>query len=468
VRRIRVIDDNRAAREFYGATREQLMGDLTRIFDEAAYELICNEMAALAENNSTYRAELETHTLTGERRSVTMIVSLEPSPGDWSRVIVTFFDITDHKRLEEQMLQSQKLESLGRLAGGIAHDFNNLLMVILGYSELLLADPSLPQSTLTRLGEIRNAGERGAELTQQLLAFSRKQIGQPRPLNLNALIRESLGMLQRVIGEDIELAVRLDDGAWTIRADRGQMHQVLMNLVINSREAMPGGGVLTIETSNATEPDGEFLRLSVSDTGVGMDDRTRRHVFEPFFTTKKSSKGTGLGLSTVFGVVTQAGGHLTVSSEPGRGSAFNLYLPRHRAQPGPESVQPAPALVVCGGGTVLVVEDQKDVRQLADVILANLGFQVLQAEDGPHALALAQTHTGPIRMMLTDVIMPGMNGRELAVRLKELRPETRVLFMSGYTDRIMSPDGILDPSVAYLQKPFTADQLSAAVRSVLE
>ncbi|MEO8369837.1 MAG: PAS domain S-box protein [Candidatus Solibacter sp.] len=468
VRRIRVIDVNRAAREFYGATREQLMGDLSRIFDDAGYEVICNEMAALAENHSTWRTEFETQTLGGDVRCVTMIVSVEPSPGDWSRVIVSFFDITDHKRLEEQMLQSQKLESLGRLAGGVAHDFNNLLMVILGYSDLLLADASLPQGAVAGLSEIRNAGERGAELTQQLLAFSRKQIGQPRPLNVNTLIRESLGMLQRVIGEDIELAVRLDPSACTIRADRGQMHQVLMNLVINGREAMPGGGVLTIETGSATEGGADFLRLSVRDTGVGMDDRTRSHVFEPFFTTKSVSRGTGLGLSTVFGVVTQAGGHLTVSSEPGRGSAFNLYLPRHEAKSTPEPVHQSSAPSARASGTVLLVEDQADVRRLADVILSNMGFQVLQAEDGQQALALAQDHSGPIGMMLTDVIMPGMNGRELAEKLAQLRPDTKILFMSGYTDRIMSPDGILDPSVAYLQKPFTADQLSAAVLSVLE
>ena len=331
VRRIRVLDVNRAAREFYGATREQLVGDLNRICDDAAYEVICQEIGALATQNSMYRTEFETPNLRGEMRTVTMIVSIEPSPGDWSRVIVSFFDITDHKRLEEQLLQSQKLESLGRLAGGIAHDFNNLLMIITGYSDLLLGDKALVAGVRSGLSEIRNAGERGAELTQQLLAFSRKQIGQPRAMSLNSLIRESQGMLQRVIGEDIELGVRLDGEAWTIRADRGQIHQVLMNLVINAREAMPRGGELIIETCNAIEAEGEFLRLSVCDTGVGMDDRTRQHVFEPFFTTKGVSKGTGLGLATVFGVVTQAGGHVTVASQPGHGSAFNLYFPRMSA-----------------------------------------------------------------------------------------------------------------------------------------
>jgi PAS domain S-box-containing protein len=468
VRRIRVLDVNRAAREFYGATRDQLLGDLTRIFDDAAYEVVCEEMGVLSAYNSMYRTEFETQTLRGEPRTVTMIVSLEPSPGDWSRVIVSFFDITDHKRLDEQALQSQKLESLGRLAGGIAHDFNNLLMIITGYSELLLGDPALAPGVRSGLSEIRNAGERGAELTQQLLAFSRKQIGQPRALSLNSLIRESQGMLQRVIGEDIELVVRLDPEAWTIRADSGQMHQVLMNLVVNAREAMPRGGVLTIETRNASEAAGDFLRLCVCDTGVGMDDRTRQHVFEPFFTTKTVGKGTGLGLATVFGVVTQAGGHLSVASEPGQGSVFSLYFPRLRAPESLEAGTGAQRSAPQAAGAVLLVEDQAEVRRLACTILRNMGFAVLEAGDAGEALAVAQRFDGEIRVMLTDVIMPGMNGKELAERMQQLRPQTKVVFMSGYTDRIMSRDGVLDDSVVYLQKPFTAEQLSAIVRRVLE
>jgi PAS domain S-box-containing protein len=469
VRRIRVLDVNRAAREFYGATREQLVGDLNRIFDDEAYQVVCEEMGVLSAPNSMFRAEFETQTLAGEPRTVTMIVSLEPSPGDWSRVIVSFFDITDHKRLEEQLLRSQKMESLGRLAGGIAHDFNNLLMVILGYSDLLLAEIALAPAVRGGLDEIRNAGARGAELTQQLLAFSRKPIGQPRPLSLNSLIRESQGMLQRLIGEDIELAVSLDPEAWTIRADRGQMHQVLMNLVVNAREAMPGGGMLTIETRNLSEKTGDFLRLSVRDTGVGMDDRTRQHLFEPFFTTKSASRGTGLGLATVFGVVTQSGGHLSVASEPGRGAVFNLHFPRLTA---PASLDAATAAAghAAGhaAGTVLLVEDQADVRRLASAILRNMGFVVLEADGATRAIDHALRFDGEIRIMLTDVVMPGMNGRELAERMRQLRPQTKVVFMSGYTDRIMSHDGVLDESVVYLQKPFTAEQLSAAVRRVLE
>ncbi len=396
-----------------------------------------------------------------------MIVSIEPSPGDWSRVIVSFLDITDRKRLEEQFLQSQKLESLGRLAGGIAHDFNNLLMVITGYSELLLGDEALSGRTLTGLREIKSAGERGAELTGQLLAFSRKQIGQPRVLDLNGLIHESQGMLGRVLGEDVRLTVTLDPEAVAIRADRGQMHQVLMNVVVNAREAMPKGGTLHIETARVMEAGADYVRLRVADTGVGMDARTRQHVFEPFFTTKGSSKGTGLGLATVFGVVTQAGGHISVTSEPGSGSVFNLFFPRIVQAPKAESGGRASREPCQGSGTILVVEDQGDVRQLSVMILKGLGYEVLEAANGDEALTVVERAGQTIRLMLTDVIMPGMNGRELAERIAKIRPEMKVIFMSGYTDRIMSPDGVLDSSVNYLQKPFSSDQLNAKVREAL-
>jgi signal transduction histidine kinase len=328
VKRIIILDVNHAARQFYGASsKEELMGDLSQIVDDSAWDTICAEMGAFAAGDLVFKAEFETRKIHGEIRSVTMIVSRESSPEDWSRVIVSFFDITDRKRFEEQLLQSQKLESLGRLAGGIAHDFNNLLMVIAGYSELLLSDAALPAKARSGVQEIRSAGQRGAELTGQLLAFSRKQIGHPRALNLNTLIRDSQTMLGRVLGEDVSLVVALDGGTNMVRADRGQMHQVLMNLVVNAREAMPDGGVLRIETAEIVEAGARVVRLSVTDTGVGMDEKTRQHVFEPFFTTKGHAKGTGLGLATVFGVVTQAGGRVSVNSEPGRGSTFSLFLP---------------------------------------------------------------------------------------------------------------------------------------------
>ena len=464
VRRVRVLDVNRAARQFYGAAaKEELLGDLNKIFDERAYENFCDEITALSQQQM-YKAEYQTRTLRGEERTVSMIVSLEAAPRDWSRVVVTFFDITDRKRLEEQILQSQKLESLGRLAGGIAHDFNNLLMVISGYSDLLLNNLDKPETLQRGLAEIRRAGERGAELTQQLLAFSRKQVTQPRAMDLNTLIRESEGMLQRVIGEDVELEISLDPGAWNIKADRGQIHQVLMNLVVNGRQAMPDGGVLAIETMNARpiEPAGEYLLLRIRDNGIGMDERTRQHVFEPFFTTKGKGKGTGLGLATVFGIVTQAGGHITVTSEQGQGSTFNLYFPR--------LVGPAPAEAIAAekrpaardGGTVLVVEDQPEVRGLACTILRERGFEVLEARDGEEALSLLQRFKGPIKLMLTDVIMPGMNGRELAARIAPLRPDTRVIYMSGYTDRVQ-----MDAGAVLLEKPFTSERLMEMVKAAV-
>ncbi|MCU1238174.1 MAG: sensor hybrid histidine kinase [Candidatus Solibacter sp.] len=469
VGRIRILDVNHAARLFYGAeSKEELMRGLKPIVDDTGWHVICEEMGRLAAGDSMYRAEFETRTMRGETRVVSMIVSIEPSPGDWSRVIVSFFDITDRKRLEEQFLQSQKLESLGRLAGGIAHDFNNLLMVITGYSELLLGDPEVGPRTLAGLREIKSAGERGAELTEQLLAFSRKRLGQPRPLSLNAVIRESQSMLERVLGEDVRLVVALDPEAPTIRADRGQMHQVLMNLVVNAREAMPQGGELHIETAHSVEDGSSFVRVRVADTGVGMDERTRQHVFEPFFTTKSTAKGTGLGLATVFGVITQAGGRITVSSEPGDGSEFTIFLPGiptpAKTEPAAETTAPASS----GWGTVLVVEDQEDVRRLTVLILKSLGYDVLEAADANEAMAVSEGFRGTIRLMLTDVIMPGMNGRQLAERMAVLRPEMKVVFMSGYTDRIMSPNGVLDSSVAYLQKPFSSEQLSAKVRQVLD
>jgi PAS domain S-box-containing protein len=470
LRRVRILDVNRAAREFYGAqSKEELLGGLERFFDEAAWEPFCEEIAVLDATNSAFKAEFQARTVAGEERTVSMIVSVAASPEDWSRVIVSFFDITDRKRLEEQVLQSQKLESLGRLAGGIAHDFNNLLMVVLGYSELLLAGDPSREEVARGLQEIKAAGERGAELTAQLLAFSRKQIAQPRSINLNPLIRQSLGMLQRVIGEDIRLVVSLAPDACNIKADRGQLHQVLMNLVVNGREAMPEGGALSISTSNARKDEDDYLLLEVRDTGLGMDERTRLHIFEPFFTTKRMGKGTGLGMATVYGVVTQAGGHIVVESEPGQGAVFRIYFPRHSA-PMPLSAEPPPpayAPPAPASGTVLVVEDQDEVRVVTCAILRNLGYQVLEANSGESALGIAARFTRPIDLLLTDVIMPGMNGRELAVRFACARPTASVIFMSGYTDRIMSEDGLLDTSVNFVQKPFKPEELREIVAGVL-
>ena len=474
LRRVRVLDVNRAARDFYGAeTKEQLLGSLNEIFDDAAWEIFRDEVAELDANNSVFKTEFQARTIRGEERTVSMMVSVAASPRDWSRVIVTFYDITDHKRLEEQVLQSQKLESLGRLAGGIAHDFNNLLMVVLGYTELLLSDSSDPEAVIRGLKEIKMAGERGAELTAQLLTFSRKQIARPRPLNLNGLIQQSGTMLQRVIGEDVRLELTLAPDLWNIKADRGQLHQVLMNLVVNGREAMPNGGTLSISTANRIgQPSaGEYVLLEVRDTGEGMDERTRQNIFEPFFTTKRHPKsaGTGLGMATVFAVVTQAGGQILVESELGEGTSFHLYFPRDLSGGAePISREPAstPALLKARG-RVLVVEDQAEVRAVTCKILRNLGLEVIEAPSGEAALSLAASDPARIELLLTDVIMPGMNGRDLATRFTATRPETKVVFMSGYTDRIMSPDGLLDSAVEFLQKPFKPEELARVASRLL-
>jgi nitrogen-specific signal transduction histidine kinase/CheY-like chemotaxis protein len=406
-------------------------------------------------------------TLRGEERLVDMIVSLVDSArDDWSRVIVSFFDVTDRKRLEEQVLQAQKMESLGRLAGGIAHDFNNLLTVINGYSDWMLQEIGADNPLHERLSEVRTAGERCAELTQQLLAFSRKQVVRPGPLDLNDVIREAQGVLRRMMGDDVRIETRLADDLAIVEADRGQMRQVLMNLVGNAREAMPAGGEVTIATSNVEDSD-EVL-LEVRDTGCGMDESTRQRVFEPFFSTKQGGKNTGLGLAMVFGIVSGCGGRIEAHSQLGEGATFRVYLPRAKR---PRAAEPARVTAPeaqgrRGSGPVLVVDDREDVRALACRMLNQLGYRTLSAASGPEALAIARSHEDPIPLLLTDVLMPGMNGRELADEFCRRYPATKTMFMSGYTDQALSSSGVLEPGTFYLQKPFTIGQLADFVAGV--
>jgi PAS domain S-box-containing protein len=395
------------------------------------------------------------------------------------RMIGTVQDITEYKRLQDQFLQAQRLESVGRLAGGVAHDFNNLLTVIIGYSDLVLAELT-PDSALTvQMEEIRKAAQCAADLTGQLLAFSRKQIVKPKTLDLNALIADVENMLQRLIGEDVQLITHAGSSLDLVMADPGQITQVLMNLAVNSRDAMPNGGKLILETRNVVFDEGysekhpylkpgHYVHLSVSDTGAGMSEETRNHLFEPFFTTKEKGKGTGLGLSTVYGIVKQSGGHIWVYSEPGVGTTFNVCLPR--AAPGSGTVEPPSGTVAVlrGSETVLVVEDQQEVRQLARDVLQGYGYEVLDAGSGEEALELCRAHGGPIHLLLTDVVMPVMTGSELADKIKALRPEIRVLFMSGYTDNVIVHHGALEAEVAYLQKPFSPLSLALKVREALQ
>ncbi len=387
-------------------------------------------------------------------------------------------DATHQKHLEEQLRQSQKMEAIGRLAGGIAHDFNNLLTAITGYADSLVsglkADGSLGRSAR----EIRKAAERAASLTSQLLAFSRKQVLQPKLLAFGAVIAGMEEMLRRFMGEDIELITIIPPELWSVKADRGQIEQVIMNLAVNARDAMPLGGRLIIEASNAeldatyaqlhvaVKP-GPYVLLAVSDTGTGMTDEVKAHLFEPFFTTKGEGKGTGLGLATVYGIVKQSEGHIWVYSEHGRGTTFKVYLPR--AEGVVEVSAPSPPAMPCpfGHETILLVEDDELVRDMICDGLQRNGYNVLNASQGTDALKICGTFAGPIDLLLTDVVMPGMNGRELAERVTEAHPDIRTLFMSGYTDRGIVHNGVLDPETDFLQKPFNMDMLTRKVREIL-
>ena len=393
-------------------------------------------------------------------------------------------DITERKRvegekakLEDRLRQAQKLESIGRLAGGVAHDFNNLLTVINGYSEFLLKRLKATDPLRSYANQIREAGERAASLTKQLLAFSRRQAIEPRVLDLNMTIRESAPMLRRLIGEDVVLKTQLEECLGQVLADPDQIHQVLMNLVVNARDAMPDGGRLDIATTNmeldeenaaihpAATP-GRYVLMTVTDTGNGMDATTRQRIFEPFFTTKEIGKGTGLGLSTVYGIIRQNGGWVDVSSEVGVGTSFEVYLPRIDACPVPDKHGSRAAT---GGGreTILVVEDQTTVRHFAGTALRQYGYHVVEASDGYEAMSLADQYAGEIQLLLTDVVMPGMNGKELSERLKGLRPNLKILFTSGYTADVIADRGVLDRGVAFLHKPFGPEELAAKVREML-
>jgi signal transduction histidine kinase/CheY-like chemotaxis protein len=409
-------------------------------------------------------------------------VEITSHPINWNgrRARVAFArDVTEKKRLDQQLRQAQKMEAVGRLAGGIAHDFNNLLGVIIGYSEILQDGLSQNEPLSRKAAAIKGAGLRAASLTRQLLAFSRKQVLDLSVLNLNAVVTDTLKMLQRLISEDIETSVVLAPELGSIKADQGQIEQVIMNLALNARDAMPGGGKLKIETANVeldqvytrNHPGskvGSYVSLAIDDTGTGMDAGTLTHIFEPFFTTKEMGKGTGLGLATVYGVVKQSDGYIAVDSAPGRGTTFKIYLPRvHEAPPIPNAVK-SNQKTARGSETVLVVEDAQPLRELASELLKNNGYAVLEAANGADAIQLVERYQGLIDLLLTDVVMPGMGGRQLAEKLIPRLPKMKVLYMSGYTDDAIVHHGILEPGIALIQKPFTAETLTRKVREVLQ
>lgn len=391
----------------------------------------------------------------------------------------TVEDISERKHLEEQLRQSQKMEAIGQLAGGVAHDFNNLLTAINGYSSLALQRTNQDERIRSYLEEIRKAGDRAANLTRQLLAFGRKQMLKPLPLNLNDVVSDMNKMLRRLIGEDIRFEAKLDPALKKIKADPGQIEQVLVNLVINSRDAMPQGGSLMLETRNFEVdheyvrkhlgvPAGSYVMLAVSDTGCGMNSETKARIFEPFFTTKDKGKGTGLGLSTVYGVVKQSGGNIWVYSEPGKGTTIKVYLPQLNTPEETPEIRPVETSAPAGSETILLVEDEDVVRGLARQILEQAGYKVLDASGGEEAIRLCRERSEPIHLLLTDVVMPETSGREIAQRLTSLRPATRVLFMSGYTDDAIVHHGVLDSGVEFIQKPFTPMALAKKVREVLD
>ncbi|MGH7652953.1 MAG: response regulator [Gemmatimonadaceae bacterium] len=394
-------------------------------------------------------------------------------------LVYTVRDLTNQARLEEQLAQSQKMDAVGQLAGGIAHDFNNLLTVIMSYGSLLLTDLDETDPRRDDVTEISNAAARASGLTRQLLAFSRKQILDPRLINVNTVVNGVEKLLRRLIGEDIELATTLEEDLHSINADPGQLEQVLINLAVNSRDAMPDGGRLHITTANTNLSNehtgrhfsvapGEYVMLAVSDTGVGMTREVQQRVFEPFFTTKGQGKGTGLGLSTVYGIVKQSGGDVWIYSEPGKGTTFKVYFPRavegEAFVSATEDSQPSPG----GTETILVVEDDSALRALSARVLEASGYTVLLARNGIEALAIANAHKGQIDMIATDVVMPKMNGRPLVEKLLEGRKGMRVLFMSGYTDDEVMRRGVIDGRTAFLQKPFTPGQFAKKVREVLD
>jgi len=474
---------NQAVADAYGTTIEGLIGKTDADFNRSTEEVEAFRRADATVLDTLATLQIPEERITDASGAVRWLQTVRrPLVGPEGRaeqVLGVATDITERKRLEAQLLQAQKIEAVGRLAGGVAHDFNNLLTVITSYTGLVLEQLAPDDPLREDVGEIKKAADRAARLTSQLLAFSRKQIAQPRVLDANVVIADLDKMLRRLISEDIELRIVTGPGQVYVRADPGQIEQVIVNLAVNARDAMPNGGRLMIETSTVEigpevgrrlfpPPPGEYALIVVSDTGVGMDADTMSHIFEPFFTTKPPDKGTGLGLSTVYGIVKQAGGDVRIQSQPGRGTWVRIYLPRITA---PDAAihsvcGPGPAKTN-GRGTILLVEDDPALCALAQRVLVAVGYTVLAAPNGPDAVALSEHYQGDIDLVATDVVMPVMSGRALVERITAQRPGAKVLYMSGYTDDDIVRRGIGATPSTFLQKPFTPDVLLQHVREAL-
>ncbi len=487
----RIVLFNGGAEKIFGYDPEEVLGKpITVLLPQEMAETHHRHVEAFGQGPDQSRAMGRRERLVGRRKDGTLLnvevgISKRSENSDLLYTAVVR-DVTqrvedeDHiAQLNERLNQAQRMEGLGRLAGGVAHDFNNLLTVIMAYSELQIEDLSTNDPRRADLEGILHAARQAADLTRQLLAFSRRQVLELKVLNLNDVVAGIEKMLQRVIGEDLDLAMALTPDLGAVRADPGQLEQVLMNLVVNARDAMPDGGQVTIETAAVELDDayakthspvvpGPYVLLAVSDTGVGMDEATKNRIFEPFFTTKELGKGTGLGLATVYGIVKQSGGHVWVYSEPGRGTTFKIYLPRV-TEPA-EALHPvgAGAEVQGGSETILVVEDQADVRTVVRKVLERCGYSILEADRPSAALALADAARALPDLLITDVVMPELNGRELARQLEARWPGLKVLYLSGYTDDAIVRHGVLESGVSFLQKPFTPDTLARKVRQVLD
>ena len=468
---------NAAAQVLYGWSVDEAVGRAfaTIVRDAAQHEL----RERVLRGETLHGFETTAHKKDGTPVTLSLAAApLHDARGAVTGTMLIAADLTEMRRLEVQYRQAQKMEAVGRLAGGIAHDFNNLLTAILGTTGLLLDDLGADTRTRLDVQEIEKAAKRAAGLTRQLLVFSRQQVLEPRILDLNAVVRDVQGMLSRVIGADVQLRLQLASEVGPVQADLGQLQQAIVNLVVNARDAMPRGGAVTIETADVdldprqleahtlTQP-GPYVLLAVHDTGVGMDAATKARLFEPFFTTKEPGKGTGLGLATVYSIVKQSAGYIWAYSEVGQGTTFKIYLPRVAGTPDTAIVQ-TPATLAVGSETVLVVEDQAEVRGLTTRILEARGYTVLAAENARAALQLADRYVKRIDLLLTDVVMPGVNGRELAFRLVAERRDLKVLFVSGYTGEAIRQHGLLELEASFLQKPFTPDVLARRVRDVLD
>jgi PAS domain S-box-containing protein len=474
-----VADWNPAAERIFGYSKAEMLGQpLQRVSAAEDMAELERTLGEAFKRDGRWAGELPFVRKDGGHGVADVIVSVQrDANGRASSIISVSRDVTERKRLEAQLQQAQKMEAVGRLAGGIAHDFNNMLTAVKGYSEFLLDDLDVSDVRRTDVQEIAKAADRAASLTRQLLAFSRKQVLQPRPVNLNDVVEGMEKMLRRLIGEDISIVARLETELRLVEADPSQVEQVIMNLAVNARDAMPTGGTLTIETRSATlerveadwaiEP-GPYALLVMSDTGIGMDAQTRAQIFEPFFTTKPVGQGTGLGLSTVYGIVKQSGGHVSVYSELGHGSTFKVYLPQVAASASDPMLGPAMSRLPRGSETIVLVDDDEGVRAVARRILQRAGYTVLSAPDGVEALRLIGENAGKVQLLVTDVVMPGLGGRDLVAHVRDTHPELRVLFVSGYTEEGVRRHGVLDTESAFLEKPFTAERLAQKVREILD